>query len=76
MVGYLNPGRCNTAKITNADKDFGKRLYFENISFLLNAGHIRKFDKNNCIRTSVFGYENKEKYPIHVSKKMFRRRKF
>ena len=76
MVGYLNPARCNTAKITNTDKDFSKRLYFDNITFLVKAGHIHKFDKNNCIRTSVFGYENKEKYPIYVSKKMFHRRKF
>ena len=35
---------------------------------------IHKTEKRNCISISVFGYENKEKFPIYVSKKSFKRR--
>ena len=35
---------------------------------------ISKTEKNNSTSISVFGYENKEKHPICVSKKMLWRK--
>ena len=34
---------------------------------------IYKVEKQNCIRGIVFGYENKEKFPFHVSKNTFKK---
>ena len=37
--------------------------------FLVRIGDICKIEKNNSIGISIFGYENKVKYPIYESKK-------
>ena len=69
MVRYLNPVNHHPARVTKAGKDFAKRLYFKDIKFPVKIRDIHKIEKNNSIGISVFGYENKEKYPIYVSKK-------
>ena len=38
------------------------------IKFPVKIRDIHKIEKTNSIGTSVFGYENKEKHPIYVSK--------
>ena len=55
LVRYLNPADHNPRKITKADQEFGKRLDFKDIKFPVE---IR----------DIFGYENKVKYSIYVSK--------
>ena len=37
----------------------------------LSSLNLQKILTNNSIRISAFGYENKETYPIYVSKKYF-----
>ena len=69
MVRYLNPAQHNPRRITKADKDFGKRLDFKDIKFPVKIRDIHKTEKNNSISISAFGYENPEKYPIHIQKK-------
>ena len=44
---------------------------FEDIKFLLKIKGIHKIEKKKFIRISVFGYVNKIKYSINVSKKSF-----
>ena len=39
------------------------------MKFPVRIRSIHKNEKKNCIGISVFGYENKEKHPIYVSKK-------
>ena len=51
-----------------ADKDFVKKLDFKDVKLPAKIRDIHKIKKNNSISISVFGYENKEKYPIYVSK--------
>ena len=68
LVRYLNPADHNPRRITKADKDFAKSLDFKDIQFLLKTRDIRKTEKENYIGISVFGYENKVKYPFYVSK--------
>ena len=69
IVRYLNPADPNPARITKADKDFTKKLDFKDIKFPVKIRDIHKIGKNNFIDISIFGYENKEKYPIYESKK-------
>ena len=68
LVRYLNPQDHNPTRITKADKDFTKGLDFKNTKFPVKIRDILKIEKKNSIGISVFGYENKEKYPIYVSK--------
>ena len=68
MVGYLNPAEHTPKRIARADKDFTKRLDFKDVKFPVKIRDIHKIEIKNSIGISVFGYENKEKHPIFVSK--------
>ena len=70
LVRCLNPAYRNPARIAKADKDFAKALDSKDIKFAVKTRDVHKFEKkNNSIGISVFGYENKVKYPIYVLKK-------
>ena len=69
MVRYLHPADDHLARTTKADKDFARELDFKDIKLLVKIRHIHKIEEKNFIAISVFSYENKEKYPIYVSKK-------
>ena len=69
LVGYLNPADRNPARISKAEKDFAKKNDFKDITFPVKIRDIHKIEKKNSIGISLFGYENKEKHPISVSKK-------
>ena len=66
---YLHPADYNSRRIRKADKDFAKKLDLNGIKFPVKVRDIHKIEKINSIGISVFGYENKEKHPIYVSKK-------
>ena len=42
---------------------------FKDIKFPVKIRDIHKIEKKKSISVSIFGYKNKEKHPIHVSKK-------
>ena len=71
LVRYLNPADRSPARITKADKDFIRNLDFKDIKFPVKIRYIYKIEKKNSIDVIVFGYENKEKHPIYVSKKCY-----
>ena len=71
LVRHLNTIDHNPARITKADTDFAKTLYFKDIKFPVKIRDIHKIGKKNSIGISNFGYENKEKHPIYVSKKCY-----
>ena len=68
FIRYLNPVAHNPRRFTKADKDFAKRLDFKDIKFQVKIVDIHKMERKNSIDISVFGYENKRKCPIYVSK--------
>ena len=74
MVRYLHPADHHVAISTKADKDFVKRLDLKYIKFPVKIRDFHRNGKKNSIRINVFGYENKAKHPIHVSKKMLQRK--
>ena len=64
LLRYLNPADHHPAKITKA-----KTLDFKDTNIPLKIRDIHKIEKKNSIGISIFGYENKEKYPLYLSKK-------
>ena len=68
IVRYLNPADHNPARITKTDKEFAKKLDFKDAKFPVKIRDIHKIEKKSSVGISVFGYENKEKHPIYVSK--------
>ena len=68
----LNPVDYNSKRITKPDKDFAKKIDFKDIEDpvkVIDIHKIKKRKRKEFISIGVFGYENKEKYPIYVSKK-------
>ena len=64
IVRYLNPVDHNPRRTTKAD--------FKNMKFPVKIRDIYKIGKEkNFTRTSVFGYENKEKHTIYVVRPQF-----
>ena len=68
---YLNPVDHHPVIITKADKVFVKKLDFKDIKFQVKIRDIQDISKKNSISIRVFGYENKEKHSIYVSKKYY-----
>ena len=64
----LNPVDHHLAGIKKFDKYFPKRPDFMGISFPVKIRDVHQIEKMNSVDISVFGYENKEKHPIYVSK--------
>lgn len=58
------------ARMTKADNDFPKRFDFKDMKLAAKTRDTRNIAKKNYVGISLFGYENKVKHPIYVSKKM------
>ena len=47
-------------------------LNYDGIDFPLSQKHYNKVEKQNSIRINVFGYENRQPFPIYISKDTFK----
>ena len=70
-VRHLNPRENNPQRIKKTDKLFVTQLNYEGIEFPVSVKHYNKVETQNNININVFGYENKQAYPIYVSKEKF-----
>ena len=67
-IRHLNPQDKDPQRIKKTDKQYINKLDYSGIEFPVNVKHYNKIEKQNNINISVFGYEDKEPYPIYVSK--------
>ena len=58
-------------RIKKADKHCIEKLEYTDIVFPVSRKQYNKIEKQNSIRINIFGYENEEPYPIHISKETF-----
>ena len=70
-IRRLNPQDKNPQRIKKSDKEFIKKLDYSGIEFPVTVKQYNKIEKQNEININVFGYENKQPYPIHVSKEKY-----
>ena len=70
-VRYLNPQEKDNQRIKKSDTEIAKNLDNKNINFPVEAKDFNKIEKQNNIRVNLFGYENKQKFPIHISEEKF-----
>ena len=47
-------------------------MNYEEIEFPVSQNHYNKVEKQNSIRINVFGYEDGQSFPIHISKETFK----
>ena len=70
-IRHLNPQDKYPQRIEKVDKKMVDQLNYDGIEFPVTIKQINKIEKQNEINISVFGYENKQPYPIYVSKEKF-----
>ena len=70
-IRHLNPQDRNPQRIKKSDKAFIQNLNYSGIEFPVTTKQYNKIEKHNEININVFGYEEKQKYPIYVSKEKY-----
>ena len=70
-IRHLNPRNDNPQRIKKIDKSFVEKLNYQGIEFPVSVKQYNKVETQNNININVFGYENKQAYPIYVSKEKF-----
>ena len=70
-IRYLNPQDKYPQRIKKSDKEFIKNLDYSEIEFPVTTKKYNKIEKQNEININVFGYENKQPYPIYISKEKY-----
>ena len=72
-IRQLNPQDKDSQRIKKSDKEYINRLDYSGIEFPVTTKQYNKIEKQNEININVFGYENKQPYPIFVSKEKYDR---
>ena len=67
-IRYLNPQNDHSQRIKKADRKMVEELNCQGVEFPVATKHYDKIEEQNSININVFGYENEQFYPIHVSK--------
>ena len=67
----MNPQEKDPQRIKKEDKKMINEMNYEGIEFPVSQKHYNKVEKRNSIRINVFGYENGQPFPIHISKETF-----
>ena len=70
-IRHLNPQDENPQRIKKSDKEYINKLDYSGIEFPVTTKQYNKIGKQNKININVFGYENKQPYPIFVSKETY-----
>ena len=70
-IRHLNPQDKNPQRIKKSDKEYVDKLNYNGIEFPVTTKKYNKIEKQNEININVFGYENKQPYPIYVSKEKY-----
>ena len=70
-IRHLNPQKKDPQRIKKADEQYIEKLDYTNIVFPVSQKQYNKIEKQNSIKINVFGYEERQPYPIHISKETF-----
>ena len=70
-IRHLNPQDKDPQRIKKRDMPYIEKLNYEGIEFPVTIKQINRIEKQNSININVFGYEDKQTYPIYVSKEKY-----
>ena len=70
-IRHLNPQDKYPQRIKKFDKQFIENLDYSGIEFPVTTKQYNKIEKQNEININVFSYEDKQPYPIYVSKETY-----
>ena len=67
-IRHLNPQDKDPQRIKKTDKQYIEKLDYSSIEFPVTVKQINKIEKQNNISINLFGYEEKQNFPIYISK--------
>ena len=67
-IRHLNPQDKYPQRIKKVDKEYIDKLNYIGIEFPVTIKQLNKIEKQNEININVFGYAEKQPYPIYISK--------
>ena len=70
-IRHLNPEKKDPQRIKKSDRVYISKLDYSEITFPVTIKQVNKIEKKNNIRINVFSYEEKQLFPIHISKESF-----
>ena len=70
-IRHINPQDKDPQRIKKTDKQYVGKLDYSGVEFPVSVKHYNNIEKQNSINISVFGYEDKQPYPIYVSKEKY-----
>ena len=70
-IRHLNPQEKDPQRIKKTDKIFICQLDYSTIEFPVTVKQINKIEKQNNICINLFGFEEKQIFPIFISKEKF-----
>ena len=70
-IRHLLPQNKDPQRIKKCDKKYIEKLDYSGIEFPVSVKQYKKIEKQNSININVFGYEEGQRFPIHVSKEKF-----
>ena len=70
-IRHLNPQEKDPQRIKKSDKQCVDNLNYNGIEFPVTTKQYNKIEKQNEININVFGYEEKQPYPIYISKEKY-----
>ena len=70
-IRHFNPQAKYPQRIKKVDKQYVENLDYSGIEFPVATKQYNKIEKQNEININVFGYEDKQPYPIYVSKEKY-----
>ena len=71
-IRHFNPQAKDPQRIKKLDKAYIEKLDYCEIQFPVTIKQINKIEKKNDIRINVFGYEERQPYPVYISKEMYK----
>ena len=70
-IRHLNPQKKDPRRIKRDDKQYVDKLNYNGIMFPVSQKQYKKIEKQKSIKINVFGYEERQPYPIRISKETF-----
>ena len=64
----MNSQDKDPQRIKKSEEEYLKKLDYTGIEFPITIKQFNKIEKQNNITINIFGYEEKQTYPIYVSK--------
>ena len=64
----MNPQQDYPYRIKKSDKRMAEEINYQGTDFPISVKDYTKIEVQNSISVNVFGYEDKQFYPIYVSK--------